>query len=98
MFLSKMGAARFVAGERVDAHQLGELEEIGDSAGALERLIERFAFAEDSHVPPEFFAQLRDACERFAQPGFVPRHSAFVPKHQDRKSTRLNSSHVSESR
>ena len=36
MFFTKMAAARFVAGERVDAHQLGELEKIGDASGALE--------------------------------------------------------------
>ena len=36
MFLAEMAAARFVAGQRVGAHQLGELQEIGDAPGAFE--------------------------------------------------------------
>src|SRR3954466_14526471 len=82
MFLAKMGAARFVAGEGVDAHELGEFEKISDAACAFEGLIECFALAWDAHVLPELFPQLRDAGERFAQTGFVPGHSTFVPKHQ----------------
>ena len=40
MFLAKMSTTRFVAFERVDAHELGEFEKIGHTPGALERLIE----------------------------------------------------------
>src|ERR1700742_5049689 len=40
MFLAEMAAARLVAGQRVGAHELGELQEIGDASGAFERLIE----------------------------------------------------------
>ena len=36
MFLAEMSAARFIAGERVAAHQFAELEEIGDATSALE--------------------------------------------------------------
>ena len=36
VLLAAMSAAGFVAGERVDSHELGELEEIGDASGALE--------------------------------------------------------------
>src|SRR5687768_8303058 len=39
MLDAEMTAARLVAVERVDAHQLGELHEIGDAAGQLERLV-----------------------------------------------------------
>src|ERR1044071_3341355 len=80
MFLAEMAAARFVAGEGIDAHQLAELEEIGDASGAFQRLVERFTVAEDAHVAPEFFSQLWNAGERLFQTGCVPGHPAFVPK------------------
>src|SRR3954471_17014753 len=37
---SKMTAARFLAVQRVDAHQLRELEEISHAAGLLQRLVQ----------------------------------------------------------
>lgn len=36
MFLAEMRAGRFVALERVSAHQFGELEKIRDAPGALQ--------------------------------------------------------------
>src|SRR5215211_3043940 len=36
MFLAKMGAGRFVTLQRVNAHQLGEFEEIRDAPGAFQ--------------------------------------------------------------
>ena len=36
MFLAKMRAGRFVALQRVNAHQLGELEKIRDAPGAFQ--------------------------------------------------------------
>ena len=36
MFLAEMRAGRFVALQRVNAHQLGEFEEIRDAPGALQ--------------------------------------------------------------
>src|SRR5256885_12277807 len=77
-----MAPALFVAGQGVDAHQLGELEKVGDSSRPFQRLIERFAVPEDADVVPEFISQLRDAHEGFAQSGLVPRHAAFVPEKQ----------------
>src|SRR5690606_22871502 len=46
-------AARLVALERVVAHHLGELEEVGDAAGLLERLVERGGRARHPDLPPE---------------------------------------------
>src|ERR1035441_9870237 len=80
MFLAEMSTARFVAFEGVEAHQLGELEEIGDASGALQRLIEVCAVARDAHVVPKFFAEFGDFAERFAEAVCVPSHSTFVPK------------------
>src|ERR1700752_298120 len=58
MFCAKMCATRFVASEGVNAHQLAELEKIGDAPGALKRLIEVFAIAWNAHLTPEFLSQL----------------------------------------
>src|ERR1700704_6976079 len=43
---AEMPAAALLADHRVVAHQLGELEEVGDPAGLLERLVEAVALAE----------------------------------------------------
>ena len=42
---AEVAAARLLAVQRVEAHQLAELEEVGDAAGLLERLIELRAAA-----------------------------------------------------
>ena len=42
MLFPKMPAARFVAIQRVDAHQLGQFKEIRHAAGLFERLIDLF--------------------------------------------------------
>src|ERR1051326_4972524 len=65
MFFTKMCATRFITCERIDAHQLGEFEKIGDASGALQRLIEIFALAGNTDFAPEFFAQLWDFADRF---------------------------------
>ncbi len=75
-----MTAAGFVALEGVAAHQLAEFEEVGDASAAFEGLIEFVACAGNADVFPEFFAQLRDARDRFAQTFGVARHAAFVPE------------------
>ncbi len=80
MFFAEMRAAGFVAGERVETHQLGEFEKIGHATRALERLIEIFAIAGHADFAPEFFAQLGNVSERLFQPVFISRHSAFVPQ------------------
>jgi len=50
-----MAAARLVALQRVAAHQLGELEEVGDPSGVLERLVDQEDPAEQQRdaKPPE---------------------------------------------
>src|SRR6266404_5302818 len=80
MFLTKMSAARFVALERIDTHELGEFEEIGHATGAFERLIEILSFAGNAHRSPKFVAQLRNFRERFAQSLSVSGHATFVPE------------------
>src|SRR4051812_7936909 len=39
IFFTEMAAARFAAFQGVETHQLAELQEIGDAAGFLQRLI-----------------------------------------------------------
>ena len=40
VLLAEVAAARLLARERVAAHELAELEEVGDAAGLLERLVQ----------------------------------------------------------
>src|ERR1700749_2313085 len=80
MLLAEMCAGRFVALQRVNAHQLGEFEEIRDAPGALPGLVLIFFISGNAHIVPEFVAQFRDFPERFSQSLFVTRHSAFVPE------------------
>src|SRR5437868_11101118 len=52
MFLAEMRATRFVAFERIDDHKFGELKEVRDPPGALERLIVCFVLARYAHAFP----------------------------------------------
>src|SRR5688500_2474625 len=54
VLLAEVAAARLFAMERVDAHQLGELEEIRYAAGFLERLVELLTGARHRKVAIEF--------------------------------------------
>src|SRR5215207_7943720 len=54
---AEVSAAGLPAVQGVDAHQLAELEEVGDPAGLLEALVERVGRAEHAHVAPELLAQ-----------------------------------------
>src|SRR6266700_4195073 len=65
MLLAKMPTSRFVALERVPAHQLGEFEEIGNAPGAFEGLVKIFVTAQDAHILPEFFSQRRRPSSRW---------------------------------
>jgi hypothetical protein len=80
MFLAEMPASRFVALERVHAHQLSEFEKIGDTPGSFQGLIKVFVAAQDAHIAPELFSQFWNLLERFAQSFLVARHSAFIPE------------------
>src|SRR4029077_1249132 len=80
MFFAKMCAARFVAGKRIYAHELGELEKIGDPTGAFESLVKIGFVARHAYFAPESFSQLRNSLERLLQAFCATRHPAFVPE------------------
>src|SRR5262249_16412050 len=56
VFLAEMTAAAFVALQRVQTHQLGKLQVVGNSSGLLERLVPGLVFAQHTHVLPELLA------------------------------------------
>src|SRR5436309_2534537 len=56
VLLAQMAAARLVALQRVAAHQLGELEEVGDPSGVLERLVDPVGAVDYPQVVPELLA------------------------------------------
>src|SRR2546428_2706480 len=66
MFLAKMRAGGFIALECVDAHQLRELQKIGDASRAFQSLIIVLLASEHADTVPEFFSQFRNFLERFA--------------------------------
>jgi hypothetical protein len=82
MFFAKMRAGRFISLESVPAHELGELQEIGNTSGAFQGLVEIFVAAKHAHIAPEFFSQFGNFLKRFAQSLFVARHSAFFPQEE----------------
>src|SRR3989442_7832854 len=77
--LPEVAAARFLAMQRVVAHQLGELEEVRDAARVLECLVEILARAADVGVAPELLAQRADPVPCLLQPRRGARHAALVP-------------------
>src|SRR5689334_544865 len=79
MLLAEVPAARLFAKEGVFAHELTELEEVGDPASLLELLIELGALPWHYDVLPKLLAQLRDARQCFAQALGVAGHTALVP-------------------
>src|SRR5262249_32395088 len=79
VLFAEVAAAGFVAGERVEAHQLREFQEIGDAAGLFELLVEVFSAPEHVDVPPELFANRRDLPERVLETAGRPAHAAVVP-------------------
>ncbi len=56
-FLAEVSTTRFVAMERVTAHQLAELQEVCDSSGFFERLVYFAAFTRNADILPELFTQ-----------------------------------------
>src|SRR5262249_55325586 len=76
---AEVAAAALLADERVLAHELGELEEVGDAVRLLERLVERVAPAEHGHLAPELRAQLGDPGERARERLPAARHAAVLP-------------------
>src|SRR2546430_13564647 len=78
-FDAEVAAAGLTPVERIEAHQLRELEEVRDAAGLLERLVQLLTGPEHAHVPVELLAQLRDLRERPPETGVGPGHAAVVP-------------------
>jgi hypothetical protein len=79
VLLAEVAAAGLVAGQRVEAHQLAELEEVGDAAGLLEVLVELGADAGHADLLPEALADLGDDLQRLLEAGLVAGHAAVVP-------------------
>src|SRR5205823_5621513 len=79
ILLPEVAAAGLVALQRVAAHELRELEEVGHAARLLERLVEILAPAADVDVVPELLAQHADLLDRVLQAGGVAGHAAAVP-------------------
>ena len=74
-----MAATGLAPVERVDAHELAELEEVGDPAGLLQRLVHAVGRTEHLHVAREVVAQATDQVDRLAQAVLGPLHSAVLP-------------------
>src|SRR4029079_12676894 len=79
--LAKMSAARLLWVERVEREQLAELQEVGDPAGVLERLVQLLARPEHANALPELLAQRPDLADRLAKALGVARHPDLVPHH-----------------
>ena len=71
--------ARLLTMQRIDAHQLRELQEIGDASGALQLLIELLARARHEQILPELLAQRRNELQCRAQPLGAARQAAVLP-------------------
>src|SRR3954471_20897387 len=76
---AEVAAAALLAMQRVAAEQLTELEEVGDAAGFLERLVQRGALTEHAHVGPELLAQRGDLGDRLLERLAAPGHAAVLP-------------------
>src|SRR5690348_16808808 len=63
----EMPAAALVAVQGVDAHELGQLDEVGHPPGVLEVLVEPAPVADDLDVRPELPLELGDEVQRLAQ-------------------------------
>src|SRR4029453_16236587 len=71
--------AGLAAVEGVDAHELTELEEVGDPTGLLQGLVEGLGGADDLHVAPELLAQRADQVDALAQALGRALHAAVLP-------------------
>src|SRR5439155_5631153 len=65
--------------ERVETHQLPELQEIRHASRDLERLVELLPGTRHGHALPELVAQSRDLAKPFFEPVAVPFHAAELP-------------------
>jgi len=83
---AKVAPARLLAGERVQAHQLAELQEVGHAAGALQLLVQLAPAAGNGHVFPR---TLRGARRSRRGPWSVPGGSARSRTRPNRVSSRM---------
>src|ERR1700691_1935378 len=79
ILLAEVAAAGFVAVQRIDAHKLSELEEIGHTTGFLQTLVKVAGAAEHFHVAPILFAQLADLTDGALEAAGGARHAAVIP-------------------
>ena len=79
ILLPEMPAARLLPVERVQAHQLPQLQEVRHPAGLLQRLIQLRVAAGDVYVAPELRPELGDPLERLPKTDLVAGHAAVVP-------------------
>src|SRR5690606_23714838 len=79
MLDAEVAAGRLVALERVERHELTELEEVGDPACVLERLVQRRAAARHTHIAPELLAQLRNPVQQQLEAVGGAGHAAVLP-------------------
>src|SRR5947208_552286 len=77
-----MRACGRVEVKRVDTHQLGEFQEIGNASRAFQGLVEVITVPRHSSVVAELCSQFGNFCARFTQSLFMTGHSAFVPEKQ----------------
>ena len=61
------------------AHDLGEVDEVGDAPGFLELHVGAVGAAGDPDILPEILADLRDLREGLLESGLAAGHAAFVP-------------------
>ncbi len=74
-----MAAAGLIAIEGVDAHQLGELEEVRNAAGFFQALIQVIAAAGDVDVLPVLLLQRANLANGGLKTLGGARHAAVVP-------------------
>src|SRR3954452_6502420 len=76
---AEVATTGFASVQRIDAHELAQLQEVGDPPGPLEGLVEALPRAQHPDVRPELAAQLTDPRDRLAQALLGPLHAAVVP-------------------
>src|SRR6266851_1212606 len=76
---AKMSATRFFSMQRIQAHELGKLEEIRNPPRFLERLVELPVTSRNVDSSPELISQHRDSSERCLQSFFIARHPTIIP-------------------
>src|SRR5687768_6013016 len=79
MLLAEVAPARFLSMQRILAHQFGKLEEVSHATGLLQRLVQRLAVTEHSHIGVVLLPKCGDLRERLLQPWTVTGHPTVIP-------------------